>query len=560
MLIESATDNINAQVIAVFPDKVRIVVEDLENFKIAEESLKVGSYLKIADNENAVLIAIIENFQIAVSEGKRDYVIEAFPLGILRDGKFERGGDSLAIPPKEVKPATIDDIKKIYEDSVKPAESFCFATLASNKDVKVPINGNKFFNKHIAIVGSTGSGKSHTLAKIIQNAVAEKNGEFSLNNSHVIIFDIHSEYKSAFPDANFIDISNLTLPYWMLNSEELEEFFLDTEANDHNQRNIFKEAIVQDRRANFKGLDADKQKIHLDSPFLFDIRNVLKYAIEKNTEYIDSGEVYAASNKEKAGQPKMTQGSLHGKLTNFVSRLENKVNDSRLEFFLGEKSKNITFEETLQTLLGYSSKNESNVTVIDLSGVPFEVLSITVSLISRLVFEYGYFYKRMRCAKNPNEKINNDVPILLVYEEAHKYVPNSELSKYRSSKISIERIAKEGRKYGVTLLLASQRPSEISETIFSQCNNFIAMRLTNPVDQGYVKKLLPDSLGSLIDKMTSFRQGEALLVGESIILPSIVQIDSCTNAPSSNDIPYWELWKEEWKEMDITAIKAEWYK
>ncbi len=560
MPIESATNNINAQVIAVFPDKVRIVVEDLENFKIAEESLKVGSYLKIADNENAVLIAIIENFQIAVSEGKRDYVIEAFPLGILRDGKFERGGDSLAIPPKEVKPATIDDIKKIYEDSVKPAESFCFATLASNKDVKVPINGNKFFNKHIAIVGSTGSGKSHTLAKIIQNAVAEKNGEFSLNNSHVIIFDIHSEYKSAFPDANFIDISNLILPYWMLNSEELEEFFLDTEANDHNQRNIFKEAIVQDRRANFKGLDADKQKIHLDSPFLFDIRNVLKYAIEKNTEYIDSGEVYAASNKEKAGQPKMTQGSLHGKLTNFVSRLENKVNDSRLEFFLGEKSKNITFEETLQTLLGYSSKNESNVTVIDLSGVPFEVLSITVSLISRLVFEYGYFYKRMRCAKDPNEKINNDVPILLVYEEAHKYVPNSELSKYRSSKISIERIAKEGRKYGVTLLLASQRPSEISETIFSQCNNFIAMRLTNPVDQGYVKKLLPDSLGSLIDKMTSFRQGEALLVGESIILPSIVQIDSCTNAPSSNDIPYWELWKEEWKEMDITAIKAEWYK
>jgi DNA helicase HerA-like ATPase len=557
---EATVDNINAQVIAVFPDKVRIVVDNLEDFKIAEESLKVGSYLKIADNENAVLIAIIENFQIVVGEGRRDYVIEAFPLGILRDGKFERGGDSLAIPPKEVKPATIDDIKRIYEDSVQPAESFCFSTLSSNQDVKVPINGNKFFNKHIAIVGSTGSGKSHTVAKIIQNAVAGKNGDFSLNNSHVIIFDIHSEYKSAFPDANFIDISNLTLPYWMLNSEELEEFFLDTEANDHNQRNIFKEAIIQDRRANYKGPDTDKQKIHLDSPFLFDIRNVLKYAIEKNTEYIDSGEVYAASNKEKAGQPKMTQGSLHGKLTNFVSRLENKINDSRLDFFLGEKSKSITFEETLQTFLGYTSPNKSNVTVIDLSGVPFEVLSITVSLISRLVFEYGYVYKRMRCVKNQNEKINSDVPILLVYEEAHKYVPNSELSKYRSSKISIERIAKEGRKYGVTLLLASQRPSEISETIFSQCNNFLAMRLTNPVDQGYVKKLLPDSLGSLIDKMTSFRQGEALLVGESIILPSIVQIDPCTNAPSSNDIPYWELWKEEWKELDIAAIKAEWYK
>jgi DNA helicase HerA-like ATPase len=275
---------------------------------------------------------------------------------------------------------------------------------------------------------------------------------------------------------------------------------------------------------------------------------------------VDTGEVYATSNKEKAGQPKYTQGSLYGKLTNFVNRLENKVNDSRLSFFLGEKSKITTFEKTLQTILGYPSLDESNVTVIDLSGVPFEVLSITVSLISRLVFEHGYVYKRLRCANNPKEKINNDVPILLVYEEAHKYVPNSELSKYRSSKVSIERIAKEGRKYGITLLLASQRPSEISETIFSQCSNFIAMRLTNPTDQGYVKKLLPDSLGSLIDKMTSFKQGEALLVGESIILPSIVQIDPCQDAPSSNDIPYWQLWKQQWKEMNFSAIKSEWYK
>lgn len=554
-------EKINAVVIAVFPDKVRIVVDDLEDFKIAEEALKVGSYVKIADNENAILIAIIENFQIAVSvDGKRDYIIDAFPLGIIKDGKFERGGDSLAIPPKKVEPATTTDINKIYGEAVPESERFSFSTLASNKNISVPVNGNKFFNKHIAVVGSTGSGKSHTLATIIQKAVSEKNGNFSLNNSHVIVFDIHSEYKSAFPAANHIDISNLVLPYWMLNSEELEEFFLDTEANDHNQRNVFKEAIIRDRRAKFTGSEIEKQLIHLDTPIPFDIKAVLKYAIEKNGEMVDTGEVYAASHKEKAGQPKYTQGSLYGRLTNFVNRLENKVNDRRLDFFLGDRSASVTFEETLQTLLGYSSKNKSNINVIDLSGVPFEVLSITVSLISRLIFEYGYIYKRLRCARNPGEAVNNDVPILLVYEEAHKYVPNSELSKYRSSKVSIERIAKEGRKYGVTLMLASQRPSEISETIFSQCSNFIAMRLTNPVDQGYVKKLLPDALGSLIDKMTSFRQGEALLVGESVILPSIVQIDPCVHTPSSNDIPYWQLWKEEWKEMDFATLKAEWYK
>lgn len=554
-------EKINAQVIAVFPDKVKIVVEDLEDFKVAEESLKVGSYLKIEDNENATLIAVIENFQIVVSDdGKRDHVIDAFPLGIIRSGKFERGGDSLAIPPKQVKPATIEEIKKIYEDSITEEESFCFSELSSNRSVKVPVNGNKFFNKHIAVVGSTGSGKSHTLSTIIQKAISSKSGSFSLNNSHIIIFDIHSEYKTAFPDANYIDTSNLVLPYWLLNSEELEEFFLDTESHDHNQRYIFKEAVVNDRKKNFTGNDKEKAKIHYDSPLFFDITEVLKFVQSKNTEMVDTGEVYAASNKEKAGQHKFTQGSLYGKLTNFVNRLENKINDSRLDFLLGEKSKTITFEKTLQTLLGYSGKKKSNVIIVDLSGVPFEVLSITVSLISRLIFEYGYFYKRLRFFKNPDEKINNDIPVLLVYEEAHKYVPNSELLKYRSSKKSIERIAKEGRKYGVTLLLASQRPSEISETIFSQCNNFISMRLTNPFDQGYVKKLLPDTLGSLIDKMSSFKQGEALIVGEAIILPSIVQIDRCSPEPSSNDIPYWKLWKEEWKDLDLLKLKDEWHK
>jgi uncharacterized protein len=576
----------NAQVIAVFPDKVKIVVNDLEIFKNIDESLKVGSYLKIEDSENASLIAIIENFQISIRETKdeegkpktvRDHIIEAFPLGILRNGKFERGGDSLAIPPKEVKPASIEEIKKIYEGSVDTKESFDFATLASNPTVKVPVNGNKFFNKHIAIVGSTGSGKSHTLTKVIQKAISEKSGSFSLNNSHVIIFDIHSEYKTAFPNANHIDISNLVLPYWLLKGEELEEFFLDTEANDHNQRTVLKEAIVYNRRLKFKGDKSELKKIHFDSPLLFDLKEILQYVQNRNnerkstnnditwedskgTKFVFNEDTAANLFTEKLIATGTAAAGNNGKLINFINRLENKLTDKRLQFLLGENSTNITFEETLERLLGYTPTKNSNVTVIDLSGVPFDVLSITVSLISRLIFEYGYFYKRLRFSKDPNEKINNDVPILLVYEEAHKYVPNFDLSKYRSSKQSIERIAKEGRKYGVTLLLASQRPSEISETIFSQCNNFIAMRLTNPVDQSYVKKLLPDTLGSIIDKMTSFKQGEALIVGESIVLPSIVQIDKCSPQPSSNDIPYWEIWKEEWKAMDFQKLKEEWYK
>ena len=541
---------VSAEVISVYPNKVKIAVDD-DFIQSASETLKIGSYIRISDDDDIALIAMIDNFLIEVPEegtAKRRYIIEANPLGVVKDKKFQRGGDTIAIPPKKVEPAKESEILSIYSHSTKEAEKFTFSSLSSNKKIRIPVNGNKFFNKHIAVIGSTGSGKSHTVTKIIQQAVEQKNGDFSLNNSHIIIFDIHSEYKSAFPNANILGIDDLVLPYWLLTSEELEELFIDTEANDHNQRNVFKEAVITDRKNKFTGDVADKPKIHYDSPLLFDINKVLEFAKEKNSEMIPG-----------AKEGTFKQGTLNGKLTNFVSRLENKLNDKRFDFLLGDKSKKISFEETIKQLIGQSTTPKSNVTILDLSGVPFEVLSITVSLISRMIFEYGYYYKKIRTRKDPSEKINNDTPFLLVYEEAHKYVPKSDLVKYRASKKSIERIAKEGRKYGVTLLLASQRPSELSETIFSQCNNFVAMRLTNPIDQNYVKRLLPDTLGNLTDKLPSLQAGEGLLIGEAVILPSIIKVDECSLPPSSNDIPYWELWKEEWKEADINEIKTEWH-
>lgn len=549
---------VSAEVISVYPNKVKIAVDD-EFIHSASETLKIGSYIRISDDDDIALIAMIDNFLIEVpeeGEAKRRYIIEANPLGVVKDDKFQRGGDTIAIPPKKVEPAKESEILSIYSHSTEEQEKFIFSSLSSNKKIRIPVNGNKFFNKHIAVIGSTCSGKSHTVTKIIQQAVEQKDGDFSLNNSHIIIFDIHSEYKSAFPNANNLGIDDLILPYWLLTSEELEELFIDTEVNDHNQRNVFKEAVINDRKDKFDGDASVKDRIHYDSPLLFDINEVLKFAKLKNEEIIDTGEVYASGAKK--GQAKTTKGSLNGILTNFISRLENKLNDKRFDFLLGEKSKKISFEDTIKQLIGQNTNPKSNVTILDLSGVPFEILSITVSLISRIIFEYGYYYKKIRTKKDPNEKINNDTPFLLVYEEAHKYVPKSDLMKFRASKNSIERIAKEGRKYGVTLLLASQRPSELSETIFSQCNNFIAMRLTNPIDQNYVKRLLPDTLGSITDKLPSLQAGEGLLIGEAVILPSIIKVDVCDLPPSSNDIPYWELWKEEWKEANINEIKIEW--
>lgn len=206
------SNDIKAEVIAVFPDKVKISVGNISAFA-NDKSLKVGSYLRITDIEECALIAIIENFCIEVTaSGERRHLIEALPLGIIADGKFIRGGDTLTIPPTGVAPATDEDIKKIFEDSIEPAKKFAFSALVSNEKISVPVDGDRFFNKHLAVVGSTGAGKSHTIAKIIQTAVRAKDGDYSLNNSHVVIFDIHSEYRTAFPDANFLDASTLTLP------------------------------------------------------------------------------------------------------------------------------------------------------------------------------------------------------------------------------------------------------------------------------------------------------------------------------------------------------------
>ena len=582
---------IKAEVIAVFPDKVKISVDDIAVFSDGKH-LKVGSYLRITDSDDCALIAIIENFCIEVKEDtKRRHVIEALPLGIIRDGKFIRGGDTLTIPPTGVTPATEDDIKKIFEDSVEKNKKFTFCTLASNSAISVPVDGNRFFNKHIAVVGSTGAGKSHAISRIVQSAISAKDGEYTLNNSHVVIFDIHSEYKTAFPSANFLDIGNLDLPYWLLNSDELEEILLDTgERDNYNQSSVFRNLVTENKRKH----NPTAVSVFYDSPLKFDIQEVLNALYNIKTETLNSkdesrymiidpsyvlptdGKTDATHGLQLTADEKLkryfekrlgfyqtklqsiTKGDYaDGSLDKFFTRFESKVSQKRLDFLFGAAAKVATLEGTLKTLIGYG-KEKSNVTIIDLSGVPFEVLSITVSLISRILFEHGYYYKVLR--SNAKEEINSDAPILLVYEEAHKYVPNSELAKFRASKLSIERIAKEGRKYGVTLLLSSQRPSEISETIFSQCSNFLAMRLTNPSDQSYVARLLPDTLGNLSDKLPTLGAGEALLIGEAVVMPSLVKIVRCDPSPSSNDIPYFELWKQEWKDLNFDEIKKTWLK
>lgn len=576
----------NFKIVAVNSSSIQVEILDSTEF---DNQFSLGSYIKIPyrNQENQFAIGVIDNYRIKSNDSEDAqtssgqppiFIIDVKLIGNLdeTDGQcvFERGVHGIPLPPQNgITLLTEEEIRKIYSSNLEEHEKFSFASMPSDESVKVPVNGNKFFNKHFAIVGSTGSGKSHTVARILQSATQAKNCEYDgLNNSHIILFDIHGEYKTAFENPNSIDISDLVLPYWLLNSEELEELFLDTEANDHNQRNVFKEAITGNKKMKFTGSDEECEKLHYDSPVFFEINDVIRYSKNRNNEKKDSTTnevkwkdndgnivVFGKENNEKLFTELLegvgsATGTLNGKLINFINRLESKLNDQRLKFLLGEETRSATFIDCLKQFIGYNS-SKSNVTVIDLSGIPFEVLSITVSLISRILFEYCYYFMRMQSQDGECK-----TPLLLVYEEAHKYVPKSNLSKYRASKYAIEKIAKEGRKYGVTLGIISQRPSEISETIFSQCNNFIAMRLTNPDDQNYVKKLLPDTLGNITDSLPTLKSGEALLIGESIILPSIVKIDRCNPEPKSSDISYFEIWKEKWLDVNFQEVITEWTK
>ena len=245
-------------------------------------------------------------------------------------------------------------------------------------------------------------------------------------------------------------------------------------------------------------------------------------------------------------------GGFTGEFERFISRIDTKLKDKRLSFILEElefeensNSFNLYIEE-IKRMIGYSNKN--NVTVIDLSTVPFEIVSIIVSVVSRILFDFAFLRTKI--------ENDNDTPYMVVFEEAHKYIPRSNSARYSNARMSVERIAKEGRKYGLSAMIVSQRPSELSSTVFSQCNNFIVMRLTNPEDQGFVKSLLPEASISFGDEIANLEQREALLVGDAFTLPMIARMNDANPTPKSEDVNFYSCWQEDWKDIKFDFINT----
>lgn len=414
------------------------------------------------------------------------------------------------------------------------------------------LNGNKFFQRHSVIVGSTGSGKSWTTARILEQAA-------TLPSTSSVVFDVHGEYTPLkgegirhYRIAGPEDLGTgkgtkdgiLYLPFWLLGYEALISMFVDrSDQNAPNQAMIIARTIVQMKK---DYLEKSKNKsllenFTIDSPVPFSMNDLLAELNKLNTEMVPG------ARGEK-------QGDFHGKLSRMIARLENKCTDRRLGFLFqipDEANQLKWLDELSRVLLAGTSQQfdkKGGIKFIDFSDVPSDILPLIVSLIGRLVFSVQQW--------TVTEKRH---PVALFCDEAHLYIPDrsdGDAANEVSMKI-FEKIAKEGRKYGVGLVVISQRPSEVNHTVLSQCNNLVAMRLTNAEDQSVVRRLLPDSLGGFGDFLPILDTGEALVVGDASLLPSRVRIKEPMSKPNSGTVDFWDKWGEEkYKDGIVDAVQS----
>ncbi|WP_372663781.1 ATP-binding protein [Cohnella sp.] len=439
---------------------------------------------------------------------------------------------------------TLTNFMGVISQSNADAKNPLFiGTYTINDNAKAWLDGNKLFQRHAVIAGSTGSGKSYTVASLVEQIA-------QLDSANAILFDIHGEYepikgkgirhyKIAGPADNVKD-GSMFLPYWLLTYDEMLSLMLDrSDNNAPNQAMIFSRTVLQEKELFLK--ENDKlfllENLTIDSPVPYKINDLIKGLEDLDTKMVPG----ASAGKEK-------QGEFYGKLSRFIQRLSAKIEDKRLNFIFSQEPDLLSYDymNSLCKELMAPASQGGGIKIINFSEVPSDILPLMVSLIARVVFSIQQWVDK--------DKIH---PIALFCDEAHLYIPaNVQQGVEASSLLSFERIAKEGRKYGVGLVVITQRPSEVNRTVLSQSSNFIAMRLTNADDQSVVRKLLPDSLGNFAELLPILDIGEALVVGDASLLPSRVKIAEPTQRPNSATVKFWDKWSEG-QVPDVISIAVE---
>lgn len=459
------------------------------------------------------------------------------PIGsILPEGKFDRGVGKYPTTGAAVHAIGSADIAKMFDRF--QAKDFSVGSVATNPALKVYLDPSPLFGRHFAILGQTGSGKSWTVASLVQQAVK------TMPKAHIIILDLHGEYcwkrdttrHYAFDEAacRHVDARDLEIPYWLMTFSELCDLLVDnSEREATNQTAFFRDTLLEERVTENKAAGLGLTRVTADTPIYFSIDAILDKVRAKNTE--------------RVGQ-RQSQGPMFGDFDRFLMRLESKLNDVRYDFLLKPKVRNTSasLADMLRDFVGLGDPKRA-VTVIDLSSVPFDVRPTVAAQIGRLAFEFNYW--------NPQYR---EFPIVLMCEEAHNYIPRASHSQYAGARKSMERIAKEGRKYGVGLAIVSQRPHEVSETVLAQCGTFICLRITNPDDQGYVRSLVPESEGDLVNVLSGLGRGEALVLGEAVPIPTRVKFNMPNPTPNSDDVDFYEKWRNGPDDIDVDDVVKRW--
>lgn len=437
--------------------------------------------------------------------------------------EFRRGVTTYPLPQQRVYLTSSVDLKGIYERS--STGTIRLGTYVGAGNISCSATVDELFSKHCAVLGSTGSGKSATVAAIL-HAVQEYGHEDPENwHPHVIILDPHNEYGNAFPGASRLvsDEGSLTLPYWLLNLQELLDLIIGkTEFQATSQTNIVKLQLLGLRKQNASKVGLSEDDITVDSPIPFSIRD-LEARIRSDMP------------------PQQSKQDSHQSILNKIDILRR---DSRLEFLMRDWSDRDG--DPLPAIISQFVGKGPSMKLVDLSGIPNDVAGVVSSAVARLLFMYKLWQKK--------EEREQD-PIVLVCEEAHRYVPDSGEAEYAEAQSAIRRIAKEGRKYGIGLILVSQRPSEVDSTVLSQCNSWLVLRLTNSQDQEYVRKFLPDSLSGLTKILPSLMRREAIFIGQAASIPARIMIRelSSEQLPRSQDMPFVKGWST--PPADIEFIK-----
>ena len=437
-----------------------------------------------------------------------------------------------------LKDAQLEEFMHIISSCRDGNHSLELGVYKLNENARAYVDGNKLFQRHAALLGSTGSGKSWTVASILERSSR-------LPSSNLVVFDLHGEYKNLsyarqlrIPGPDEVDCDDeslLFLPYWLLNSEEIQSLFVDrSEFSAHNQVVVVQDSITEEKK---KFLESQSktdllQAFTLDSPIPYSLDNAIA-----RLKYLNEERVPGANGKDK-------NGPFNGEFSRLLVRMASRLDDRRYGFLFKSPKKYNQYDSLsmiAEKLMGFG-ESKPRIKVIDFSEVPADILPVIIGLVARIIYQIQFWTE-------PNSRR----PIAFVCDEAHLYLPKKEGNPAERRAVeSFEKIAKEGRKYGVALMIVSQRPSDVSTTILSQCNNIISLRLTNADDQATVRKLLPESLESLLEALPIMDVGEAMVVGDSVLLPSRIKIDPPEEKPLSATIDFWTCWQDKVTNTDFS--------